>query len=60
MGGAADSEPNDGVLTVGELTHYLYTQFGAHAQDVHRAATYQHLVMDRGAVRVDHVMWSYR
>ena len=60
MGGAADTEPQDGVLTVGELTHFLYTQFGAHAQDVHRAASYQHLVMDRGAVRVDHVMWSYR
>jgi hypothetical protein len=60
MGGQADANPHDGVLTVGELTHDVYTQFGSHAQDVHLAAAYQHLVVDRGAVGVDQVLWSTR
>jgi hypothetical protein len=58
--GAADAAPNDGVLTVGELTHYLYRQFGQHAADVELQGAYQHLVVDRGAVTVDQVLWSYR
>jgi hypothetical protein len=58
--GEADNDPNDRVLTVGEITHHVYTQFGRHAQDVHMASRYQHLVIDRGAVRVDQVLWSYR
>ena len=60
VAGGADADPSDRVLTVGELTHYVYRQFGAHAQDIHMAATYQHLVVDRGAVGVDQVLWSYR
>ena len=60
VGGEADAEPHDDVLTVGELTHYVYRQFGAHASDVHRAASFQQLVVDRGAVRVDDVLWAYR
>ena len=60
VSGDADAGPSDRVLTVGELTHYVYRQFGAHAQDIHMAATYQHLVVDRGAVGVDQVLWSYR
>jgi hypothetical protein len=60
VSGEADTDPTDNVLTVGELTHYVYRQFGAHAQDIHMAATYQHLVVDRGAVGVDQVFWSYR
>ncbi|MEI8258475.1 MAG: caspase family protein, partial [Deltaproteobacteria bacterium] len=29
--GEGDADPHDGVLTVGELTFYLYSHFGAHA-----------------------------
>ena len=60
VSGDADSAPRDQVLTVGELTHFLYTQFGRHATDVALQGAYQHLVIDRGAVRVDQVLWSYR
>lgn len=60
VSGEADRSPRDQVLTVGELTHYLYTQFGRHATDVELQGAYQHLVVDRGAVRVDRVLWSYR
>ena len=60
LAGQADAGPRDQVLTVGELTHYLYTQFGRHATDVQLQGAYQHLVIDRGAVRVDQVLWSYR
>ena len=60
VGGAADRAPQDQVLTVGELTHYLYTQFGQHATDVELQGAYQHLVVDRGAVGVDQVLWAYR
>jgi hypothetical protein len=60
VAGAADTDPADRVLTVGELTHHLYTQFGAHVRDVHLASAYQHLVIDRGAVGVDQVLWAYR
>ncbi|MCS6800219.1 MAG: caspase family protein, partial [Myxococcota bacterium] len=58
--GEADTEPRDGVLTAGELAHYLYAQFGMHVRDVHMAARFQHLVVDRGAVPVDRVLWAYR
>ena len=60
VSGQADAAPRDQVLTVGELTHFLYTQFGRHATDVELQGAYQHLVIDRGAVRVDQVLWSYR
>jgi hypothetical protein len=60
VSGQADANPSDRVLTVGELTHFLYTQFGRHATDVQLQGAYQHLVIDRGAVRVDQVLWSYR
>jgi len=60
VSGEADMSPRDRVLTVGELTHYLYTQFGRHATDVQLQGAYQHLVVDRGAVRVDQVLWAYR
>jgi len=60
VSGQADASPRDQVLTVGELTHFLYTQFGRHATDVELQGAYQHLVIDRGAVRVDQVLWSYR
>ncbi|MBO6935401.1 MAG: caspase family protein [Deltaproteobacteria bacterium] len=60
VSGQADASPRDQVLTVGELTHFLYTQFGTHATDVELQGAYQHLVIDRGAVRVDQVLWSYQ
>ncbi len=60
VAGEADAQPADGVLTVGELTHFVYAQFGAHHADVQLASAYQHLVVDRGAVHVDEVLWSYR
>lgn len=59
VSGEADRSPQDRVLTVGELTHFLYTQFGRHATDVQLQGAYQHLVVDRGAVHVDQVLWSY-
>lgn len=58
--GDADMSPRDRVLTVGELSHFLYTQFGRHATDVQLQGAYQHLVVDRGAVHGDQVLWSYR
>ncbi len=60
MTGQADASPHDQVLTVGELSHFLYTQFGQHATDVQLQGAYQHLVVDRGAVHSDQVLWSYR
>lgn len=60
IAGEADVNPHDSVLTVGELEHFLYTQFGRHAGDVELEGAYQHLVVDRGAVRVSQVLWSYR
>ena len=60
MTGQADMSPRDRVLTVGELSHFLYTQFGRHATDVQLQGAYQHLVVDRGAVHGDQVLWSYR
>lgn len=58
--GEADLPPRDGVLTVGELSHFLRTQFARHANDVELQGAYQHLVVDRGAVSSDRVLWSYR
>jgi hypothetical protein len=58
--GGADASPADGVLTVGELTHFVYRQFGQQATDVQLQGAYQQLVVDRGAVPVDQVLWRYR
>lgn len=60
VGGEADTTPRDGVLTVGELEHFLYRQFGHHAMDVEMQGAFQHLVVDRGAVRSTEVLWRYR
>ena len=59
MEGGADTDPHDRVLTVGEMTHYLYDQFGSHVQDVRMGDTYQQLVIDRGAVSTETVLWAY-
>ncbi len=48
--GEGDADPHDGVLTVGELTFYLYSHFGAHASDMRMSDGHQQLVIDRGAV----------
>jgi len=59
VAGDADTGPHDGVLTVGELEHFLIVQFGRHATDVEMAGAYQHLVVDRGAVRSTEQLWRY-
>lgn len=56
--GEADNDPNNAILTVGELTHYTWVQFGRHASDVRMSMGYQHLVVDRGAVRTTEVLWA--
>lgn len=60
VAGEADTGPRDGVLTVGELEHFLIVQFGRHATDVEMAGAYQHLVVDRGAVRSTEQLWRYQ
>jgi hypothetical protein len=60
INGEADNDPHDDVLTVGELTHYTWRQFGQHASDVRMSMGYQHLVVDRGAVRTTEVLWAVR
>ena len=54
IGGEADATPRDGSLTAGELSHYLFRQFGAHVGDVgatdqNYARSFQHLVVDSGS-----------
>lgn len=58
--GEADADPRDGALTVGELTHFVWQQYGQHASDVHMGEGYQQLVIDRGAVRNGEVLWRTR
>ncbi len=60
ISGAADTSPRDSVLTVGELEHYLINQFGQHATNVAMSGAFQHLVSDRGAVRSDQQLWTFR
>ncbi len=58
--GEADNDPQNSILTVGELTHYTWRQFGQHASDVRMSMGYQHLVVDRGAVHTTEVLWAVR
>jgi hypothetical protein len=49
---------SDGLVQIGELSHYLQTQYAEYVQNassetMEGAAGYQHLVVDRGSVRVD-------
>lgn len=60
IGGEADADPHNEILTVGELTHYTWRQFGQHASDVRMSMGYQHLVVDRGAVPTSEVLWAVR
>ncbi|MEM9865361.1 MAG: caspase family protein [Myxococcota bacterium] len=57
--GEADTSPQDRVLTVGELARFLRLQFSAHASDVQFQGAYQHIVVDRGAVSSNQVLWRY-
>jgi len=59
MSGEADNAPRDRVLTAGELGHYMFNQFGTHVRDVRLAGAFQHLVVDRGGVPSDFVMFAY-
>lgn len=56
--GEADDDPRDGALTVGELTHYVWQQYGRQASDVRMQEGYQQLVIDRGAVRTTQILWT--
>lgn len=65
ISGEADSNPRDGQLLAGELSHYLFRQFAAHVGDVgatdqNFARSFQHLVVDRGAVHVSDLLFAYR
>ena len=60
ISGEADMAPRDGALTAGELSHYLYQQFGTHVRDVRLDGAWQHLVVDRGAVRNNMVLFRSR
>jgi hypothetical protein len=55
--GEADTNPRDRVMTVGELTHYVWQQYGRQASDVRMGNSFQHLVIDRGAVRSTQELW---
>ena len=59
VSGEADTSPRDGVLTVGELEHFLYRQFASHAMDVDMQGAFQHLVVYRGAVRGTEELWRH-
>lgn len=59
--GAADTDPADGVLTVGELTQFLRRQWAEHVLETRVSTgdgrrTYQNLVIERGAVHVDEIV----
>lgn len=58
--GEADQGPHDGVLRVGELTHYVWMQFAEHAKDMRLVTGYQHFVVDRGAVPRNALLWQVR
>ncbi|MDQ3036832.1 MAG: caspase family protein, partial [Myxococcota bacterium] len=55
--GDADDDPHDRVMTVGELTHFVWLQYGRHASAVRMQMGYQHLVVDRGAVHTTQELW---
>jgi hypothetical protein len=60
LAGAADANPRDGVLNVGEMMQYVWRQFGSQANDIRMGAGHQRLVIDRGAVSESTVLWAYR
>lgn len=60
LAGAADANPRDGVLNVGEMMQYVWRQFGSQANDIRMGSGHQRLVIDRGAVSESTVLWAYR
>ena len=58
--GDADHGPRDGVLTAGELGHFVYNQFGSHVRDVRMEEGWQHAVIERGGVRAGLPLLSFR
>jgi len=58
--GDADQGPRDGVLTAGELSHFVLNQFGSHVRDVQMQDAWQHPVIERGGVRAGLPLLSYR
>ncbi|MAQ13978.1 MAG: hypothetical protein CMN30_04180 [Sandaracinus sp.] len=58
--GDADVGPHDGVLTAGELAHFVLNQFGAHVRDVQMQDAWQHAVIERGGVRAGMPLLAYR
>ena len=58
IGGEGDSDPRDRALTVGELSHYVWRQYAEHGADLRMGEGYQHLVVDRGSVHNDTVLWN--
>ncbi|MBO6934292.1 MAG: caspase family protein [Deltaproteobacteria bacterium] len=58
--GDADHGPRDGVLTAGELGHFVYNQFGSHVRDVQMEEGWQHAVIERGGVRAGLPLLMYR
>lgn len=60
--GEADSRPHDGVLSAGELTDYLVDGYVADHRLMnpeHELDRAQRLVVRRGAVGWDHLLWVY-
>lgn len=63
--GNADTDPRDGMVTAGELCHYLIMEFaenvsrdvGAENMAGTSTAGYQHLVIDRGGVGIDDILF---
>jgi hypothetical protein len=58
ISGEGDTDPRDRALTVGELSHYVWRQYAEHGADLRMGEGYQHLVVDRGAVHNDAVLWN--
>jgi hypothetical protein len=58
LGGEGDNDPRDRALTVGELSHYVWHQYAEHGADLRMGEGYQHLVVDRGSVHNDTVLWN--
>ncbi len=60
--GGADTRPRDGFLQAGELTDALYESFVTDHRRINPTgdlAPLQRLVVDRGSVRWDTVLWAY-
>ncbi|MCA9565375.1 MAG: caspase family protein, partial [Myxococcales bacterium] len=62
LSGEADSQPRDGLLLVGELTDYVYSQYVVHDRDfnaLRHGGPVQRLVFDRGSKNWTDWLWFY-